>query len=562
MGETAFEAPGPGRWELDRSHSLGGVTPIGRWLLSAAPDAAYRRLFAEFGVPAETLQLEFVHGFIYTRLRPLIGADKPASKPPPALVLKVLSRLHPEMRRRDKAAARTLAERPWRRVVADWHDHIRPLVETQNLAFQDFDVAAADDEALADHLQELLAHCRENIERHHYLHGFDMGPLGFFIHDCRGWGITAEEAVPALVGASPSTSAPAEALARIRTAVQAAGASPTSLEEIRATSADGAEALDSYLRYRGWVIFSRYDLDGLTLAENPEVLLSTVLHGRATGHRPDPAVAAEALRARVPVAERDRFDDLLADARHAMDLRDDNGPTTVEWPMGLLRRGLLEAGRRMAATGRLEAAEHTLELSCEEVDDLVRHGRGPSADELVARAERRRWEMTLEPPLHLGPPEAEPPLDALPRNLALMVRVVQSLLDELGVTSADGAPVDPLAGVGVGVAPYRGRARVALSPEDAIATLEPGDVLVTRTTSPAFNLVLTLVGGLVTSEGGPMSHAAVLARELGFAAVVGAPGALEAIPDGSLVEVDPQSGRVVVLDPAGDRDPEATASPA
>jgi pyruvate,water dikinase len=97
---------------------------------------------------------------------------------------------------------------------------------------------------------------------------------------------------------------------------------------------------------------------------------------------------------------------------------------------------------------------------------------------------------------------------------------------------------------------------VALSPEEAIAELEPGDVLVTRTTSPAYNLVLTLVGGLVTAEGGPMSHAAVLARELGFPAVVGAPGALDRIPDGSMVEVDPGSGRVSLVE-AGAEEPAA-----
>ena len=60
-------------------------------------------------------------------------------------------------------------------------------------------------------------------------------------------------------------------------------------------------------------------------------------------------------------------------------------------------------------------------------------------------------------------------------------------------------------------------------------------------------MVLSLVGGLVTAEGGPMSHAAVLSRELGIPAVVGAPGAMEAIPDGSRVEVDPVKGMVRVL---------------
>ena len=76
-----------------------------------------------------------------------------------------------------------------------------------------------------------------------------------------------------------------------------------------------------------------------------------------------------------------------------------------------------------------------------------------------------------------------------------------------------------------------------------------GDILVTRTTSPAYNLVLTLVGGLVTSEGGPMSHAAVLSRELGISAVVGAADAMTAIADGDTIEIDPVAGSVRVLTP-------------
>lgn len=554
MQDVTFTAPGAGEWELDRSHGLGGATPIWQWLLGESSEAAFRRLFREFGVPADTVSMAFVHGFIYTRLRPLFGADRQSTKAPPAPVLKLLGRVHPELRRRERAAARTLAERPWRAVIANWQGELRAEVEARNLAFQDVELADLDDAALADHLGALLAHCREGCEQHFYLHGFDLGPLGLLIHETKQWGLPTAEVLQALVGASPSTSAPREALARIRDEVRAAGASPATIEELRAVSPAIADALDSYLRYRGHVLYTRYDLDGLTLHETPAVLLATVLHGRADdGSGPDAAEIADSLRRRVPVDEQERFDDLLAEARSAMDLRDDNGPTTVEWPVGLLRHGLLEAGRRLEASGRLHAADHVLELEPTELDAMVRSGDGPSSTELADRAGRRRLEMTLEPPLTLGPPQAEPPLDALPENLRRMVLVVQSVMEEMGMARRETpAATGVLRGVGVGTSPYRGRARVASSPEDAIASLEPGDVLVTRTTSPAYNLVLTMVGGLVTAEGGPMSHAAVLARELGFPAVIGAPGALETIPDGSLVEIDPESGVVTVLDTAAE----------
>ena len=54
-------------------------------------------------------------------------------------------------------------------------------------------------------------------------------------------------------------------------------------------------------------------------------------------------------------------------------------------------------------------------------------------------------------------------------------------------------------------------------------------------------------GGVVTADGGPMCHAAVIARELGIPAIIGARAALTDIPDGAMVELDPTAGTVRVL---------------
>jgi pyruvate,water dikinase len=104
-----------------------------------------------------------------------------------------------------------------------------------------------------------------------------------------------------------------------------------------------------------------------------------------------------------------------------------------------------------------------------------------------------------------------------------------------------------LAGVGVGEQTYRGMARIASNPEQALEQLAQGEVLVVPCTTPAFNMVLAMAGAVVTAEGGALSHAAVLARELGIPAVIGAPRALHDIPDGATVEVDPVAGVVRVI---------------
>ena len=540
-----FEPPGPGYWQLDRSHYFGGTTPISQWLIQESMPAGMRRVFEEMGMPAEALDARFVHGFMYTRLRPLISPDRPPKRLPPTPVLKLAARLHPAMRRRARTAARTINEHPWRQVCRDWDQRIRPDLERRNLAFQDVDVAALDDAGLAGHVEELLAHARETFELHFWLHGFDLGPIAMLITEAKGWGLPTREVVTALKGASPSTAAPARALAELRAAVSASGTTPADLDELRALSPEVSAGVDRYLRYRGSVCFSRYDLDGVTLGEVPEVILSTVLEGRDVASHEDADQIAAELRARVPADERDRFDELLEGAREAMDLRDDNGPNTAEWPIGLIRTALLEVGRRLVDREALAERDHVFELEPDEVAPLLRDGRGPTADELSARAALRHANAAAEPPLTLGEPEVAPPPSVLPGKLAYLTEIVVTAMDELGMQATERG--HPLEGTGIGNEPYRGIARQARTPEEALLSMDVGDVLIVPTTTPAYNTVLGIAGAVVTAEGGPLCHAAVLARELGIVAVVGAAGVLTEIPDGAEVEVDPVAGRVSVV---------------
>ena len=185
-----------------------------------------------------------------------------------------------------------------------------------------------------------------------------------------------------------------------------------------------------------------------------------------------------------------------------------------------------------------------------ELSELVGFGTGPDPDEMAIRAEGRRHQKTLDPPLSLGEPEAPPALNALPKPLATIVVLVQTVIAELGMTVNEEEPDNEgprLTGTGVGTLATVGGARVAENADEAFDRLQPGEILVTRTTSPAYNMVLTLVGGLVTAEGGPMCHAAVLSRELDIPAVVGAADAMEAISDGDRIEVDPIQARVRIL---------------
>jgi len=77
--------------------------------------------------------------------------------------------------------------------------------------------------------------------------------------------------------------------------------------------------------------------------------------------------------------------------------------------------------------------------------------------------------------------------------------------------------------------------------------VKEGEVLVTTSTGPTFNVVLPLLRAIVTERGGALSHAAIVAREYGIPAVVGCAGATGAVKTGARVRVDGGSGEMQVL---------------
>ena len=553
MTELQWIPPGPGHWALDRSHTNRPATLINQHVQTYGTIRGTRRMFDELGAPLDALDFRFVNGMLYSRVRPLIRPDSAAKKLPPLPVLRLMIRLHPGMRRRARTARSSMDQRPWRRVAHEWArpGGLRDQFEQANLALQNVDRSALDDDALISHIIETIEHAKQMFVEHFWLHGYDLSPIGLLLYSAQGWGLQSHDVIPLLEGASPSTTGPELELRRIREAVERSGANPSDLAEMRAISETIANDIDAFLQRRGALIFSRYDIDGLCLNEAPEVLFATIMAARDDTERKRDAeatLAQRTQRVRERVAESDRanFDRALVEARVAMDLRDDNGPHTLEWPLGIMRLALLELGARLTKLGRLQVASDALEFSVEEITSDLFRGSGPGADELRRRAVWRETVDVSDAPRLLGDVEPVPPIEVLPTAMGRLVGFVQTVMTEAGMDGQE--RVTGLSGFGVGTGTYRGRACRADSPEDAIVRLEPGDVLVVPCTTPAYNMVLAMAGAIVTAEGGALSHAAVLARELGLPAVVGAPGAITDIPDGAIIEVDPERNVVRIIE--------------
>lgn len=87
-----------------------------------------------------------------------------------------------------------------------------------------------------------------------------------------------------------------------------------------------------------------------------------------------------------------------------------------------------------------------------------------------------------------------------------------------------------------------GRVRKLDSPAQG-GLLQPGEVLVTDITDPDWDPVLKRASAIVTNKGGRTSHAAIVAREMGTVAIVGALDATGKLMDGQLVTVSCAEGR-------------------
>ena len=171
---------------------------------------------------------------------------------------------------------------------------------------------------------------------------------------------------------------------------------------------------------------------------------------------------------------------------------------------------------------------------------------GPSPDQLAKRAEYRASHSAKEAPLTLGAPPPQPDPSGLPPAVGRLMRATGVALH--GVFASFDAPHEKhrLRGLAASRGVYEGPARRISHPSE-FDRIVRGDVLVTESTTEAFNILLPLLGAIVTDSGGLLSHSAIVAREYGIPGVVGTREATERIADGVQVRVDGDAGEVVVL---------------
>jgi pyruvate,water dikinase len=212
-----------------------------------------------------------------------------------------------------------------------------------------------------------------------------------------------------------------------------------------------------------------------------------------------------------------------------------------------MRRAALAAGLRAASRGHIADAPQMLDAGLDEMCALLAGTGGPSAEELAARAAYRASRSAKDAPHTLGPPKPPPPdLSALPPAVARLMRATFIALGHLFGSSQAQHEAQVLYGLAASKGVHVGPARRVAGPSE-FDRIVKGDVLVTESTTEAFNILLPLLGAIVTDNGGLLSHAAIVSREYGIPGVVGTRDATERIADGVMLRVDGDAGVVTVL---------------
>lgn len=103
-----------------------------------------------------------------------------------------------------------------------------------------------------------------------------------------------------------------------------------------------------------------------------------------------------------------------------------------------------------------------------------------------------------------------------------------------------------LIGQAISAGVVRGKAKILLSPYEK--PLNPGEILITHATEPAWTPIFINASGVVLEVGGLLQHGAIIAREYGIPCVSGLREMTSIVKDGDLLEVDGTNGIVKIIE--------------
>jgi pyruvate,water dikinase len=537
--ELRFDPPGPGFWALDAVHF---PRPATRYWAQTHPEAIKRGTndFARYyGLLLDGMEMAYPNGFAYSSMR--LAPEE-------------------EIPQRFQRAEEVVQKRLWREQLREWDETIKPASIAEHRAIQAVDPDALSDEELITYLTKCRDHHAAMMAQHMRFTAGAMIPTGDFLVHVGDWtGLQPAELLGLMRGSAAVSAGGSAELERL---IAAIGDDPAALEllesgdepgqvldALRSLGGEQGAAVTGYLDFVGYRPLDGFDISEPAALELPDALVRAIriaVSGR-DGKASDVEERTADIRQKVPEQHRGEFDELLGEARLTYRLRDERGIYSDIWASGLMRRAVLAAGRRLADRGRINEPEHLVDAGLDEMCSLLSGSGGPSGDELAARFDYRATHTAKDAPPFIGTPPPPPPdPSGLPPAVARLMRATGIAMGEVFGSSETPHEEHLLRGLAASQGVYEGPARRVSGPSE-FGRIVQGDVLVTEATSEAFNILLPLLGAIVTDNGGLLSHSAIVAREYGIPGVVGTREATGLIPDGTQVRVDGDAGEVHVL---------------
>ncbi|MGH7666346.1 MAG: PEP-utilizing enzyme [Candidatus Dormibacteria bacterium] len=537
--ELEFTAPGPGSWGLDPVHFPRPVTRYWAETHPAAFIAGTSDFARYYGMPMDGMETRYVNGFAYNQMRPVPPEEIPA---------------------RFTRADEVMRGKLWREQLREWEEERKPATIAEHRAIQAVDPDALSDEELAAYLRRCRDHHAAMMAQHMRYTASAIVPVGDFVVHAGQWtGRPPAELLGLMRGSARVSAGGSDELESLVSALRsdpealrvlgADGDPAEVLATLRGLPGETGRAVSAYLDLVGFRPLDGFDISEPSALELPDPLLRAIRQAVAGQDQADDDLDARIVEVRgvVPTEHQDEFDDLLGEARLTYRLRDERGVYSDAWASGLMRRAALAAGRRAAARGLIHQPQHMVDASIEEMCSLVTGAGGPAEEELAERARLRNSHTAKDAPSELGPPPPpHPDPSGLPPMAARLMQATGFAMGSIfGSTEAEHEE-GQLRGLAASKGVYEGTARRVSGPAE-FGRIVQGDVLVTESTTEAFNILLPLLGAIVTDNGGLLSHSAIVAREYGIPGVVGTRDATERIVDGMRLRVDGNSGEVALL---------------
>jgi pyruvate,water dikinase len=197
---------------------------------------------------------------------------------------------------------------------------------------------------------------------------------------------------------------------------------------------------------------------------------------------------------------------------------------------GVCRRIFMEMGRRLYAENLLDDPRDVFYLEMDEVLGVVEGTASTTDLQALVEARRAEFERYREEP---APPDR------------FRTRGAVHAHDLIEPDEGGGDPEDDsnqMSGLGCCPGTVEGPVRVVDDPR--VASLDGDEILVAKRTDPGWITLFATCRGLLVEQGNLLSHAAIVAREMGLPAVVSLPGITDRLRNGDVVRLDGANGTV------------------